>query len=308
MREKDPSKDEKIIDSNIGEKALQSRLQQFEQYLLDKEGLTHVCRERYAHLVRPFLECAESLEPSDEEARQYRQKVLMGDKTRFSNGHINNAQKAIELYFAFVGKEEDLPERDLPLIRPKTNPRRENSSSVQEMSCDILERLTSVAVNPRDKAIILTIQSSEIRSRELVNLSVEDIDMETGTLSIQNSRIRGRRLSSVSRDCLELIQQYLDKRPESSSDALFQTRRGERLSTSDLKKMIKGVASRAGIKKSVTPYRIRQAAVASAVERNLNVFYVRTLLSLRTGDPLSAYWNPTREELWIAYQESLDGK
>ncbi len=85
---------------------------------------------------------------------------------------------------------------------------------VQPFSADEIARLLAVCdldlpVGARDHAMLLTLLDTGIRCSELVQLTMEDLDLVEGRLRVLHAKGNKQRVVSFARRCREALEQYL---------------------------------------------------------------------------------------------------
>lgn len=101
-------------------------------------------------------------------------------------------------------------------------------------------------------AIILLLATSGLRISEALHLTLKDVDLTSGVLSIRQSKFRKSRLVPVSAGTLEVLRRYHDLRmavaPRVSEAAFFVSGRGSSYSTGWVEAMFREIAIRAGLR------------------------------------------------------------
>lgn len=148
----------------------------------------------------------------------------------------------------------------------------------------------------RDYAILRLLWGNALRRNEVCQLNVGDFDPETKTLRILG---KGRGTQSEVIDLgvgtVAAISQWLETRPGvKDNSALFVSvdfaNAGGRLTGDGLRKMLVKLSERAGIKKQMSPHRVRHSAITAALDAtDGNVRKVQKLSRHRKLDTLMIY-------------------
>jgi len=128
------------------------------------------------------------------------------------------------------------------------------------LSPEEVKRIASVAENPRDKAIILTLYELGCRPEEFLNLKVGDVTWDKyGAIIIVKGKTGARRLRLIS--SAPALGEWLNQHPwkDDPSKPLFPNQRGEKLTINGLEKVLKRYVKLAGIGKKVTPRTFRHS-------------------------------------------------
>lgn len=101
-------------------------------------------------------------------------------------------------------------------------------------------------------AVILLLATSGLRISEALHLTLQDVDMQDGVLSIRQSKFRKSRLVPLSVGTLEVLRRYHERRialgPAGPDDAFFVSGRGEAYSTGCVQGMFRDIAVSAGLR------------------------------------------------------------
>ena len=134
----------------------------------------------------------------------------------------------------------------------------------------------------RDRAIISVLLYTGMRSRELINLDVEDVDLDNRTIYIHDLEIGGK--NHYERDAVIPVQlmkplaEWLKARPAANTRALFITEDGRRLIRERLYNILKDAGKRARIDQAVSPHLCRHTLATWMVDADINIFIVQRQL------------------------------
>jgi integrase len=102
-------------------------------------------------------------------------------------------------------------------------------------------------------AIILLLATSGLRISEALRLTLQDVDLEQGVLSIRQSKFRKSRLVPLSAGTAKVLRRYRDLRdsvaPVGPDEAFFVSGRGKAYGTGYVSRMFHDIAVRAGLRK-----------------------------------------------------------
>ncbi len=134
----------------------------------------------------------------------------------------------------------------------------------------------------RDRAMLALLYATGLRVSELVSLPVEALRLDAGFL-VTRGKGNKERLVPVGSRALEAVRTYLGqgrpsllrKRP---ARALFLTRHGQGFSRQGFWKLVCRYARAAGIKKRVSPHKLRHSFATHLVERGADLRSVQAML------------------------------
>lgn len=154
----------------------------------------------------------------------------------------------------------------------------------ETLSVDQIERLmafpVSDAVAARDLALMEMLYSSGLRLAEVCSLDVSDLDLREGSLRVTGKGAKTRVLP-VGSKAIEAVRRWLKERAGMAGvdeTALFVGRRGARISSSAVGKLIKDRARQQGIPQNVHPHLFRHSFATHMLEASGDLRAVQELL------------------------------
>ncbi len=191
--------------------------------------------------------------------------------------------------------------------RPKVKRRLPSYLSEEEIA-----KAFSSTCNPVEKAIMEILYSTGIRVSELCGLNVDDVD-----LSGCRMRVLGKggkeRIVFLTDEAVGALKEYLMYRMEKLSKikrldedtkrALFITSRG-RISDMTVRRILKRIFMRCGIKKKVYPHLIRHTFATHLLEEGMNLRGVQSLLGHKNIQTTEVYTHVSLKHLLEAYRNA----
>lgn len=160
----------------------------------------------------------------------------------------------------------------------------------------LLECDRDTLIGKRDYALLRLLWGNALRRNEVVQLNIEDFDPEVSTLKILG---KGKGTQSESIDLapgtVEVIASWLDARGHAPYNsplfiALDFHNKGHRLTGDSIRKMVVRYCQKAGIKKTMSPHRIRHSAITAALDAtDGNIRKVQKLSRHKQIDTLLIY-------------------
>ena len=199
-------------------------------------------------------------------SKQAEEWMLNMQKKKYSSSHINNTANILEKYIKFVGGK-------VKLIRvKKTKPLIKDTLTEGEVA-----RIIAACDNSRERAIIGLLAYSGIRANELCGLRNFDIDLDNGVVSVIDGKGGKDGVCYIPSECCKMVGEYLQE--YSTNPHLFKTlAKKTRYTTWALRKLVKKVASKAGIKKRVYPHLFRHSLATNLVKKGANIITVQNQL------------------------------
>ena len=154
--------------------------------------------------------------------------------------------------------------------------------SVEEVDMLIAAIDLSEPEGQRNKAIIEVLFSCGLRVSELVALRLSDLHLEEGYLRIVGKGNKERLVPISSRAVQELKYWYIDRNvlkiKTGEEDFVFLNRRGAHLTRTMILIMIKRMALKAGIKKTVSPHTLRHSFATALLEGGADLRSIQVML------------------------------
>lgn len=154
--------------------------------------------------------------------------------------------------------------------------------SVEEVDMLIAAIDLSEPEGQRNKAIIEVLFSCGLRVSELVSLHLSDLHLEEGYLRIVGKGDKERLVPISSRAIQELKYWYIDRNvlkiKPGEEDFVFLNRRGAHLTRTMILIMIKRMALKAGIKKTVSPHTLRHSFATALLEGGADLRSIQVML------------------------------
>ena len=160
----------------------------------------------------------------------------------------------------------------------------------------------------RDQAILELAYSSGLRSAELVDLDLESVDSANGRVKVIGKGSR-HRIVPVGAPALAAIGRYLDAgRPRLVTDpgqpALFVSRRGLRLSTSDVTRRLAVRVRMAASAGGISPHTLRHSFATHLLEGGADLRSIQELLGHSSISTTQVYTHLDTARLRDVYAES----
>jgi site-specific recombinase XerD len=134
-----------------------------------------------------------------------------------------------------------------------------------------------VATGLRNYALLKLFLNLGLRVSEAIDLKVDDIDWQSGRLTVVQGKGGRDRVLWLADEDLELLSSWLAKRPAPSS-YLFTTREGGRISDRYVRKFVKSYARKKKISKDVHPHALRHTFATDLLRKTGNIRMVQKAL------------------------------
>lgn len=188
----------------------------------------------------------------------------------------------IRAFYRFLVAEGETEDNPASLIEsPKLGMKLPEVLSVAEIDRIIKQIDLSRQEGHRNRAIIETLYGCGLRVSELVNLRITDIHYGEGFVTVTGKGNK-QRLVPISSTALREIDNYRENRRRlpviHDENILFLNRRGRKLTRAMIFAIIKDLAARAGINKSISPHTFRHSFATHLVEGGADLRAVQEML------------------------------
>ncbi|OGH07169.1 MAG: hypothetical protein A2W22_01980 [Candidatus Levybacteria bacterium RBG_16_35_11] len=154
---------------------------------------------------------------------------------------------------------------------------KKSTDKIQNLSIEDIIEMIKVTSNTRDRAILLLLFKTGIRVGELINLNLENVSLDNGTISMPMSMKKEQRDIYFDEECGEALKAWISVRVSNGNNALF-IDNGDRLKDNFVRTIVKETANRSGIQASVTPHAFRRAFAYHLTFKGCNMNIIYTLL------------------------------
>ena len=128
----------------------------------------------------------------------------------------------------------------------------------------------------RDLCMIKLMLNSGLRASEVLNLTWQDVDLQTGKLVVRRGKGDKDRQVWVNESVLELMRAWRERSPHSRY--CFPTLKGTRIYDAALREMVKRRGVKAGITKNVHPHMLRHTYATELYRETKDIRLVQKAL------------------------------
>jgi len=221
----------------------------------------------------------------------------------------NRVMAFVKTFFAFMHQEGHIPTNPAKYIKYAKEP---DCLPKNVLTPDEAKRLVeapdlSTLYGYRDRTILEVLYGTGIRKQELLNLTIQDVDLDQGTLYVRRGKGQKDRVVPLTQVACKFLETYiksvrLDLLRGQQSKALFVSRRyGYNLGTHALKIIINNYTRKIGMKKKVTPHLWRHTCATHLLKNNANLRHVQELLGHKSLSTTERYLRLTIADLKEAH-------
>jgi len=279
----------------------------FKQFLQLERSLSKNSIEAYADDLKKLENYSEGFlqnqTPDKFTYRQLQDFVEWIAKLGFSAATQARIISGLKTFYKFLLLENDLKQSPAELLEtPKLKRKLPSFLSVEEIDKMIACIDRSKAEGERNVSILETLYSCGLRVSELVNLKITDLHLDNEYIKIIGKGNK-ERLVPIGKIAKKLIVNYLHKVrvhlpiKKESEDILYLNKRGGKLSRVMVFYIIKDLAEKAGIKKSLSPHTFRHSFATHLVEGGADLRAVQEMLGHESITTTEIYTHLDRQFL-----------
>jgi len=233
-----------------------------------------------------------------------------------ARGNLNSPElcnrhlAALKGFFRYLKREDHTAHDPAAEIEYATQPKRLPSAILTPRQVrKILRRPdTRTVLGFRDRTILEVFYSTAIRRRELIRITIDDVNLEAGLLTIRQGKGMKDRVVPLGKIACRYIETYLNGirpdlvHPDRQTRALFLSRIGRRMDPSTVKHLVAKHARAAGIKARVTPHVFRHSCATHMLQNRANIRHIQELLGHNQLTTTQKYVRVTITDLQEAHR------
>lgn len=224
----------------------------------------------------------------------------------FSQARILSGLKAFYKYLLF---EEMISKDPTALIEgPKLGRKLPDTLAYEEI-VNMLEAIDmSKPEGGRNRAMLEVLYSSGLRVSELIDLKIGNVDFDVGFLRVIGKGNK-ERLVPIGKDALKFIKIYLEEIrlhvpvQKGSESHVFLNRRGKKLSRVMVFMIVKELALKIGLNKTISPHTFRHSFATHLIEGGADLRAVQEMLGHESITTTEIYTHLDRDYLRQVIQE-----
>ena len=249
---------------------------------------------------------AQGLEPTAMTTRDLRRYAASLSEREAAPATVARRLAATRAFFRCLREHGHVPQNPAELVpTPKRASKLPTVLSPDELA-RLLDRIPATTpLEIRDRALFEIAYACGLRAEELVRLDVASIDFDGEQVRVEGKGGKTR-LVPVGESAQSAMARYLERaRPllvvDRDETALFLSRSGRRLSTSDVRRRLRNWTRKVGLPGSVSPHALRHSFATHLLEGGADLRAIQELLGHATISTTQVYTRVEAARLRTAY-------
>ncbi|HEY1538842.1 MAG TPA: tyrosine recombinase XerC [Solirubrobacteraceae bacterium] len=278
---------------------------------LRRHGAAVKTRDAYASDLRQFAcwATAQRADPTQVTHRILRRYASALSERRFAPASVARKLAALRSFFGMLREHGEIAANPADLLAaPKLGSDLPAVLAPEQIS-RLLDRIpASTPLELRDRALFEIAYACGLRAEELVKLDVGSVDFDAEQLRVEGKGAKTR-MVPAGEPALAALARYLDRARAALSQgpdetALFLSKSGRRLSTSDVRRRLSVWSRHAAMQGAVHPHALRHSFATHLLEGGADLRTIQELLGHASVSTTQTYTRVESARLKVAYARS----
>jgi len=280
---------------------------QFENYLKLERSLSENSVEAYAHDVQKLAQylaiSRNDIPPTKVRSTDITDFLVYLNELGLAPHSQARILSGIKSFYKFLVMEDVIKDDPLILIdSPKLGRKLPDVLSYTEIEQLLAAIDLSLPEGHRNRAMLETLYSSGLRVSELVSLKLTHLHFDVGFIRVIGKGNK-ERLVPIGKEAINYIELYLNNfrihapAQTKHENVLFLNRRGASLSRVMVFLVIKGLASKIGLNKNISPHTFRHSFATHLIEGGADLRAVQEMLGHESITTTEIYTHLDRDYL-----------
>jgi site-specific recombinase XerD len=277
----------------------------------DRHGVAAATKRAYGSDLRELAAwaTARGSEPTDLRYRELRAFAATLSERGLKKSSVGRKLTAIRMFFDELVKSGAIESNPAELLPTPKREQRLPRALGRDQVAELLDRIPArTPLEVRDRALFELAYSCGLRAEEIVRLDVGSIDFDAEELRVfgKGSKVR---LAPIGEPAQRAIRRYLETgrhalAQDRSEEALFLSRTGRRLSTSDVRRRLQKWVSELAIAGRVSPHALRHSFATHLLEGGADLRSIQELLGHSSVSTTQVYTRVEPSRLRRAYERA----
>jgi integrase/recombinase XerD len=268
---------------------VEEEIKEYLEYVMIEKKLSKNTVDSYEEDLKHYLELNKSIKDITREEIVELIKSLEDSLSPKSINHIIGSIKGLHKYYSM--------HYDIPNVTEDLENLKVRKSLPKVLTIEEIDKLLDIELNNefdyRNKAMLELMYSSGLRVSELVNLSLNDIDLNECIVKVYGKGSK-ERVVPIGDYALEALDKYIHEYRNSMlkgyiTDALFLNNHGRNMTRQGFFIILKNIADEKGIKKEFSPHTLRHSFATHLLEHGADLRSIQELLGHENMSTTSIY-------------------
>lgn len=278
---------------------------EFEQFLKFERGLSINSIDAYLNDVSKFqIYCEDNHLPLHQVVRKDIQNFLHWlQEFNISPYTQSRLISGLKTFFSFLIIEHNLENNPTELVQaPRLSRKLPSVLTIHEIDQLIAAIDLSTVEGERNRTILEVLYGCGLRVSELINLKISNLFLDVEFVKVEGKGSK-ERLIPIGQQAIKHLKLYLDTiRPHitiksGNEDIVFLNRRGSALSRVMIFLIIKDLAQKIGLQKTISPHTFRHSFASHLVEGGADLRAVQDMLGHKSITTTEIYTHIDRDYL-----------
>lgn len=275
---------------------------------LRRRGAAEKTRLAYAADLRQFAVWAswQRVEPPQVTHKLLRRYAAALSQQRSAPATVARKLAALRSFFGTLREHGDVAANPADLLSAPRRAQELPSVLTAEQVSRLLDRIpASTPLELRDRALFEVAYASGLRAEELVSLDITSVDFDAEELRVEGKGSKTR-VVPAGEPALQAVARYLERAREALArgdhePALFLSKTGRRLSTSDIRRRLRVWARHAAVHGGVHPHALRHSFATHLLDGGADLRTIQELLGHASVSTTQIYTRVESARLKTAY-------
>lgn len=200
---------------------------------------------------------------------------------------INNERRFLSAFFTWMRKEKLIGSNPVEAIEPLKVAKKPIDYFTPEEMASLKDGCESL----RERAVIEVLRSTGARVGEVVGITIDLIDWETGDVMILGEKGNRYRTLYLDPDAIHHFRKYLNSRTDNNPAIFVSSRQPyQALSTCAIRGIVKDVAQRAGITSRAYPHKMRKTLGMELKNKGVDIGTIQEIMGHADSKVTSLYY------------------
>jgi integrase/recombinase XerC len=228
----------------------------------------------------------------------------------YSRSTIARRLACLRSFFRYCCREQLAATNPAKALRtPRAGRRLPHFLSTDQVAQLLEAPPANTPIGLRDRAILETLYSAGLRVAELASLNTEDWDRDSGIVRVVGKG-RKERVAPIGNYAAKALSNWLEVRnpdpsaPSMQKTAMFLNKRGRRLTTRSVGRMLEKYIREIGLDKLTTPHTLRHSFATHLLDGGADLRSVQELLGHKSLTTTQIYTHVSTKRLREAYEKA----